>query len=564
MSVFSGPEIVNDKLALSFDAGNTKSYLPPASPPTLDFITPARMNGSSVIANIQAVTRDGYGGFTAVGYDNTVAPIFARSSNGSTWTTPVRMNGSFNPAPMVAVTCYQATGSMAAVGQESQSPFAPLFAYSNDGLTNWTTPARMGGSSVAANMIDVTVNSTGQFVAVGYDSSLAPIFARSFNGLTWTTPARMNGSSASAQMLGVAVNSSGRFVAVGYGGTPSGPVYAYSADGLTWTTPARMNGSAVTAIMTSITINSSGIFVAVGYDSSTAPVFATSPDGGLTWTTPARMNGSSVYANMQSVTVNSSGRFIAVGYDSTNAPLFATSSDGTTWTTPARMNGSSVYAQPQGVAVNSSGVFVAVGSDSSSAPIFANSITTNLAPTAWTDLSGLGNTGTLSTGAITTYNSSNGGSIVFDGTSQYVTSSFATSSGQAVTYCGWLYSTETTATYRNFVDSITARPMIWWNASGQIEFDAADYTTTTVYRNQWVHVALSKPVNSSSASYYVNGVLVGTGTQYSTPAVTPTWFNRAAAQTWKGNSSLIQVYNSALSASEIKQNFNAQRSRYAL
>jgi hypothetical protein len=178
------------------------------------------------------------------------------------------------------------------------------------------------------------------------------------------------------------------------------------------------------------------------------------------------------------------------------------------------------------------------------------------------DLSGRGNFGTTVNSP--TYSSANGGYFVFNGTNQYVTSSFNTTSGQAVTYAGWLYSTETTATYRNFVDSLTVNPMIWWNTSGQIEFDAALYTTPAVYRNQWVYVALSKPSGSSSPSYYVNGVLVGTGSAYTTPAVTPTWFNRAAAQTWKGNASNVQAYNRALSAAEISQNFNALRGRFGI
>jgi hypothetical protein len=182
--------------------------------------------------------------------------------------------------------------------------------------------------------------------------------------------------------------------------------------------------------------------------------------------------------------------------------------------------------------------------------------------TRWFDLSGVGNNGTLTNGP--TYNTSNNGYMVFDGTNDYVTSSFATTSGQAVTYCGWLYSTETTSTYRNFVDSASASPMIWWNTSGQIEFDAAAYTTTPVYRNQWAYVALSKPSGSSSASYYVNGILVGTGSAYTTPAATPTWFNRAAAETWKGNSSVVQAYNRALTATEIRQNFEATRGRYGI
>ena len=185
----------------------------------------------------------------------------------------------------------------------------------------------------------------------------------------------------------------------------------------------------------------------------------------------------------------------------------------------------------------------------------------------WTDLSGVGNNGTLVNGP--TFSSTiGGGALVFNGTNQYITSSFATTSGQAVTYCGWLYSTESTATYRNFVDSdidsVSTNPMIWWNTSGQVEFDDAAYTTTTVYRNQWVHVALSKPSGSSSASYYVNGDLVGTGTAYTIPAVTPTWLNRATAQTWLGGCSMVQAYNRALSADEIATNFNALRGRYGI
>lgn len=181
--------------------------------------------------------------------------------------------------------------------------------------------------------------------------------------------------------------------------------------------------------------------------------------------------------------------------------------------------------------------------------------------TVWKNLSGSINA-TLVNG--TSYDGGNNGVIVFDGVDDRITSSFSTTSGQAVTYAGWLYSTETTATYRNFVDSTSQNPMIWWNTSGQIEFDAALYTTTAVYRNQWVYVVLSKPAGSSAASYYVNGVLVGTGTAYTTPAVTPTWFNRSAGQTWKGSCSNITVYNRTLTATEIQQNFNALRGRFGL
>jgi hypothetical protein len=184
--------------------------------------------------------------------------------------------------------------------------------------------------------------------------------------------------------------------------------------------------------------------------------------------------------------------------------------------------------------------------------------------TAWNDLSGLGNNATLINEP--SYNSNNLGSVVFDGTNDYASiPSFTTTAGQAVTYSGWLYSTDSLATqsYRNFVDSVSVNPMIWWNASGQIEFDSSsNYTTPAVYRDQWVYVALSKPAGSSAASYYVNGSLAGTGSAYTTTAVTPTWFNRGGSGTWKGNCSQFSAYNRALSAAEIQQNFNALRGRF--
>jgi hypothetical protein len=182
--------------------------------------------------------------------------------------------------------------------------------------------------------------------------------------------------------------------------------------------------------------------------------------------------------------------------------------------------------------------------------------------TIWTDLSGNGNNGTLVNGV--GYTSDNLGSLVFDGVNDYVTSSFTFTAGQAVTISGWLYSTASTSAYRNFVDTLSTRPMIWWDTEGKIEFDTGSgYRTPSVYRNQWVYVALVKPSGTTVASYYVNGVFASNGgVSYSVPASTPTWFNRSAGQTWIGNCSNVSIYNRALTAQEIQQNFIATRSRF--
>ena len=55
--------------------------------------------------------------------------------------------------------------------------------------------------------------------------------------------------------------------------------------------------------------------------------------------------------------------------------------------------------------------------------------------TSWKDISGNGNNGTLVN--VPTFNSSNGGSIVFDGSNDYVSTNYITNS-TAFTYCVWV------------------------------------------------------------------------------------------------------------------------------
>jgi hypothetical protein len=351
-------------------AGNSVSSSVSNSITTNDntWSTIALMNGSTARGAMQAVTVNSSGLFVAVGRKvvSTVSqPVFATSTNGTTWTTPANINGNTTYKNMVSV-AVDSSGKFVAVGRHATN--FPNFAYatSTDG-SNWNDPTTITGSTTVNS---VAVNSSGRFVAVGTDRNGAAVFNTSADGYTWTAAARMNGSSTAAEMRAVAVNSSGLWVALGRNGVAAIMV-STSTDGTTWTTPAYMNGnSTIKGEIKSMTVDSSGKFVAVGYElSGGAPIYATSTDG-TTWT-KGRMNESSAFANMFSVAVNSSGKWVAVGNDLNGAPIYATSTDGTTWTTPALMNGSSTAVTISSVAVNSSGLFVAVGYDSTtSAPSY--------------------------------------------------------------------------------------------------------------------------------------------------------------------------------------------------
>jgi hypothetical protein len=255
------------------------------------------------------------------------------------------------------------SGLFVAVGYESSTSY-PLYATSSNG-TVWTTPARMNSSTTYARMNGVTVNSSGLFVAVGYDSIGAPLYATSSDGSSWSTPARMNGSSAAAYMRAIEVNSSGQFVAIGSDDNISSfahGIYATSSNGSTWTTPARFNGSATIAAFFTLSVNSSGLFVAGGTNSTGKQLTSVSSNGGSTWTTPALIFGSG--SGGFYTTFVKSGNFIGVGYYSSNTICYASSSDGITWAAPTTISLSFDFFT-NGSVVSPSGLIIVVGYNSS-------------------------------------------------------------------------------------------------------------------------------------------------------------------------------------------------------
>jgi len=311
--------------------------------------------------------------FTGTDLDNDTIEYQIQVATTNTFNSDVL---AFNPPTYIASiqsilndATVNSSGLFVAIGRGTNATYSPIYATSTDGST-WTTPANMNGSTVHANMQCLAVNSSGLFVALGVDVNNYAVYATSTNGSNWTTPALMNGSVVWTP-TSITVNSSGLFVAIGQVAL-NYPQYTTSTDGSTWTSPANMNGSTVYANMNCVTVNSSGLFVAVGRDTNTYPTYATSTDGS-TWTTPALMNGSNVFAYLTKVTVNSSGLFVAVGRNNSNFPLYATSTNGSNWTTPALMNGSTVVVQIYALAVSPLGLFVALGNNATNRGVYATS-----------------------------------------------------------------------------------------------------------------------------------------------------------------------------------------------
>ena len=198
--------------------------------------------------------------------------------------------------------------------------------------------------------------------------------------------------------------------------------------------------------------------------------------------------------------------------------------------------------------------------------------------TVWNDISGFQNNGTLINGP--TFNSSNGGSIVFDGVDDYVqcAGSFPLTSATIIT---WIRRNGSQTSFAGIFftrggQSITGLNFYYntnkigyhW-AAGYWDFDS----NLTIPDLTWCMVALS--VTSTAGILYLcqsSGITTATNTN-SHPSIVLDNIKLAQDDTFptfgiyrffKGNIAISQLYNRALSSNEITQNFNAQKGRFGL
>ena len=192
--------------------------------------------------------------------------------------------------------------------------------------------------------------------------------------------------------------------------------------------------------------------------------------------------------------------------------------------------------------------------------------------TTWTDLSGNGNTGTLTNGP--TYSSSDGGSIVFDGSNDDVSITsyqLSTSNSSApYTLSAWINRTGTTTgggiitQYSGeFSDRFGFRErnskLSWWKGGSDLAI-----STNNIPINVWKYVVGVKR-SDNSVSIYLDSVEVGTGTDNVDFANTTLKIGRfGTIAPFSGNISQVSIYNKALTAAEVAQNYNATRSRFGL
>jgi len=204
--------------------------------------------------------------------------------------------------------------------------------------------------------------------------------------------------------------------------------------------------------------------------------------------------------------------------------------------------------------------------------------------TTWFDLAGTNN-GTLTNGP--TFNTGSLGNIILDGTDDYIQTNLNLNfTSSDFTLNSWVYPEFDSATY--------GRPIITKNGNGgcstydfaleygrqtnkfQFIMDGGTANpglyTTTFPKNAWYNVVATRQFlggTNYKCSIYVNGNLNSTVTGnftggYGTSTTIGKFIDCAPVDTWLGKIAAVDIYNRALSADEIQQNYNAQKSKFGL
>ena len=191
----------------------------------------------------------------------------------------------------------------------------------------------------------------------------------------------------------------------------------------------------------------------------------------------------------------------------------------------------------------------------------------------WYDLSGNGRNGTLNG---PTSNVSNKGNLLFNGSSDYVSgigSSIVPTSTAPYTVSVWCYRNTNNSSYKELLAQ-------WTNANSGNSFYFGYENSSVRFTDNWTPLKVAGAGNTnvlmnlvgvytlSNAYIYLNGSLAATkGSGFTYTGTGPLIIGRQGelnGEYFDGRISNILVYNRALSAAEISQNYEATKTRFGL
>jgi hypothetical protein len=207
--------------------------------------------------------------------------------------------------------------------------------------------------------------------------------------------------------------------------------------------------------------------------------------------------------------------------------------------------------------------------------------------TTWIDLSRSGINGTLINGP--TFNSANGGSIVFDGVDDVVITPTVNLNSLGFTMNMW-FKPQTSTGIRfllSFSGITTDNTLaIYIDSSNQLVLDDRDgpvvpggdisaiKSTSAISLNTWTNLTATVDRSLGAGNednFYINGTLIPSFYVFADNLNTSYSSNQfyignvsGSGFPYKGDIASVQIYNRALSSTEVLQNYNATKTRFGL
>ena len=204
----------------------------------------------------------------------------------------------------------------------------------------------------------------------------------------------------------------------------------------------------------------------------------------------------------------------------------------------------------------------------------------------WNDISRVGNNGTLtvsgSNAVSASYSSTNNGNIVFSGSGSSVvltrpvqddfslccwfkTNQVASASGFPQWYGGMgLVDCEVSNVVNDFGTSMGAGKILFGTGTP----DTTITSSLTYNDNIWHNRVATRVRSTGNIILYVDAQQVATGTGGIQSLTSPTNMKIGAIQVdnnyFSGSMASVQIYNRALTATEVQQNYNATKTRFGL
>ena len=187
--------------------------------------------------------------------------------------------------------------------------------------------------------------------------------------------------------------------------------------------------------------------------------------------------------------------------------------------------------------------------------------------TTWRDLSVSGNNGTLINGP--TYSDNGGGEIVFDGTNDYVSFSQIPALTNQLTMEFWYNMTSFVGGPQDRLMSSGDYYAVYFSSTSSLNFYMAAHgayvSTTGTFIGVWRHIVAT--YDGAVRNLYVDGVLKASknasGNIFSGAILNISAYLNNTAYAFNGRMSQARIYNKGLTASEVLQNYNAMKDRFA-